>query len=322
MPRSKRSRGTTGVLALLVLLVCTSCSFGGDGRTGDGDSASVSDQAQRQGGGGLTQLGRELPESIQTRRELRVGADISYAPFEFYDALAPDVLERPAGEPEPTVRGVDYELAVLLGQKLGVRVSFVQVGFDDLLGELGAGGIDVVMSAMNATEERAKRATFLEYFEAGTSILVAKGNPSNVGRLTDLCGRTIAYQEGTVQQDIATELRSRCDPGRQPKTLALPSGTQAILAVKNGRADACLTDFPVAAYNVKVSRDGNDFEIAGEPIDPAPYGIAIKKDNRELENALRQALAAIVSDGSYDRVLERWGLTEGAVRDAGGEEAG
>jgi polar amino acid transport system substrate-binding protein len=312
MPKINALRGIRGVMAALVLLLCAACSNGGGEEPSDAPA-----EAQPQGGG-LTELGQQLPDRIQASRELRVGSDISYAPFEFYDALAPDVLERPAGEPEPTVRGVDYELAVLLGQKLGVRVSFVQVGFDDLLGELGAGRVDVVMSAMNATAERAKRATFLEYFRAGTSILVPKGNPKDISRLTDLCGRPVAYQEGTVQADIAGNLRSSCAADAQPRLLGFPSGTQAILAVKNGRAEACLTDFPVAAYNAKVSRKGNDFDVVGDPIDPAPYGIAIRKGNRELERPLRQALAAIVEDGGYDRVLARWGLTDGAVRNAGG----
>jgi polar amino acid transport system substrate-binding protein len=308
MARTDHFRGIRRVLAVLAItLVAAGCTRG-----------NVPEQApaeQRQGrAAGLTELGQTLPERIQTSRELRVGSDISYAPFEFYDALAPDVLERPAGEPEPTVRGVDYELAVQLAEKLGVRVSFVQIGFDQLLTKLNDGDVDVVMSAMNATSERAKTATFLEYFQAGTSILVQQGNPKNINRLTDLCGKTVAYQQDTVQADIAAGLRARCGDSEAPIELSgLSSGTQAILAVKAGKADACLTDFPVAAYNAKVSGGGNDFEIAGDPIDPAPYGIAIRKGNERLEDALSQAFAAIVEDGGYNKVLTRWNLTDGAL---------
>jgi polar amino acid transport system substrate-binding protein len=303
-----QSRGILRVLAVVAtVLVVAGCE-----RAGDGGQAAPAERQRV--ATGLTELGKRLPERIQTSRELRVGSDISYAPFEFYDALAPDVLERPAGEPEPTVRGVDYELAVRLGEKLGVRVSFVQVGFDELLTAVGKGEVDIVMSAMNATAERAQKATFLEYFQAGTSILVQRGNPAGIRRLTDLCGKTVAYQEDTVQADIAAGLRSRCGAGQAPIELSgLGSGTQAILAVKSGKAEACLTDFPVAAYNAKVSGGGNDFEIAGEPIDPAPYGIAIRKGNQRLRTALSEAFASMVEDGSYERILARWDLTDGAL---------
>jgi polar amino acid transport system substrate-binding protein len=309
MPVTNDPRGIRRVLAmtLLVLLVAGCARGGGDDRT-----PAPADRQPRSAG--LTELGQQLPERIQTSRELRVGSDISYAPFEFYDALAPDVLDRPAGEPEPTVRGVDYELATQLAAKLGVRVRFLQVGFDDLLSALDKGEVDIVMSAMNATAERARKATFLEYFQAGTSILVQQGNPRDIKALTDLCGKTVAYQEDTVQADIAADLRGRCGSDAPIELSGLGSGTQAILAVKSGKADACLTDFPVAAYNAKVSGGGNDFEIAGEPIDPAPYGIAIRKGNTQLRNALTQAFAAIVEDGSYDKVLTNWDLAEGALK--------
>jgi polar amino acid transport system substrate-binding protein len=99
------------VLALLVAaLLAGACSVGGDPRPPGAAPAAAE---------GLTDLGRRLPQRIRTAREVRVGSDVSYAPVEFYDAFAPDVLDRPVGDPEPQVRGIDPDLATELGRKLG-----------------------------------------------------------------------------------------------------------------------------------------------------------------------------------------------------------
>ena len=264
---------------------------------------------------GLTALGRRLPARIRSAREIRVGSDISYAPVEFYDAFASDVLDRPVGEPEPQVRGIDPDLAAELGRKLGVRFTFNNVKFDELIPALLSGRFDVIISSMTVTAERAKQISFIEYFQAGTSILVAKGNPRGIGSLADLCGRTVTVQAGTVQEELVAGQQRQC--GARPlRARALDSGTQVILEVKYRRADAVLTDFPVAAYNAKVSGGGADLEVVGEQIDPGPYGIGVRKQDEQLRETLRAALRQTIADRSYDRVLARWEVDDGALRTA------
>ena len=292
------------LVALLALALLSGCQGGGEQRAADRPAAQ-----------GLTQLGRRLPPAIQSAREIRVGSDVSYAPVEFYDAFAPDVLDRPVGDPEPQVLGIDPDLATELGRKLGVRFTFQNVAFDELIPALRAKRFDVIMSAMTATAERARQISFLEYFQAGTSILVAKGNPKRIRSLADLCGMTVTLQTGTTQEELVAAEQARCG-ARQIRARSLDSGTQVILEVKYGRADAALTDFPVAAYNAKVSARGDDFEVVGSQIDPGPYGIGVRKQDAQLRTVLQDALRAIIQDGSYDRVLARWDVGAGALRTA------
>jgi polar amino acid transport system substrate-binding protein len=264
---------------------------------------------------GLTDLGRRLPQRIRTAREVRVGSDVSYAPVEFDDAFAPDVLDRPVGDPEPQVRGIDPDLATELGRKLGVRFTFANTPFDELIPSLKAGRFDLIISSMTATPERAKEISFLEYFQAGTSILVASGNPERIGSMADLCGETVTLQAGTIHEQLVAAQQADCG-ARRIKARPLDSGTQVVLEVKFGRADAALADFPVAAYNAKVSGQGHDFQVVGEQIDPGPYGIGLRTDDAELRSVLQEALREIIADGSYDRVLTRWNVTDGALKTA------
>jgi polar amino acid transport system substrate-binding protein len=292
------------LVALLVLALLSGCQGGGEQEAADRPAAQ-----------GLTQLGRRLPAAIQSAREIRVGSDVSYAPVEFYDAFAPDVLDRPVGDPEPQVLGIDPDLATELGRKLGVRFTFQNVAFDKLIPSLRAKRFDVIMSAMTATRERARQISFLEYFQAGTSILVAKDNPKRIRSLADLCGRTVTLQTGTTQEELVAAEQARCG-ARQIQARSLASNTQVILEVKYGRADAALTDFPVAAYNAKVSARGDDFQVVGSQIDPGPYGIGVRKQDAQLRAVLQEALREIIRDGSYDRVLAKWDVGDGALKTA------
>jgi polar amino acid transport system substrate-binding protein len=302
----RRRRAARALVVLVTAVLAAGCTGHRDpGRPGETPAAVE----------GLTELGQRLPQRVRTAREIRVGSDVSYAPVEFYDAFAPDVLDRPVGEPEPQVRGIDPDLAAELGRKLGVRFSFVNTPFDELIPSLLAGKFDVIISSMTATPERARQIGFLEYFQAGTSILVARGNPDRIGSLADLCGETVTLQAGTIHEELVAAQQARCG-ARRIKARPLESGTQVVLAVKFGRADAALADFPVAAYNAKVSGQGRDFQVVGQQIDPGPYGIGLRKDDTELQSVLQEALRQVIADGSYDRVLTRWNVTDGALRTA------
>ncbi|HMC42013.1 MAG TPA: ABC transporter substrate-binding protein, partial [Acidimicrobiales bacterium] len=237
------------------------------------------------GGGSLFS---KLPSAIQSSKEIKVGSDIEYAPIEFYK------------EGTQELQGLDSDLAQAMGQKLGVKFTFVNdTDFAGIISALQAGRFDIIMSAMNDTAERRKKgADFIDYFTAGTSIIVQKGNPKGIKTPDDLCGQTVAVQKGTVQDtDILTPQVAKCKSGPKPlNVLRFEKDTDALQQVKNGRAVANLEDFPVAAYNAKTSGGGNDFTAVDVPgIGPGSYGIAVLKTNTQLRDALQAALKAVIA---------------------------
>jgi polar amino acid transport system substrate-binding protein len=179
----------------------------------------------------------------------------------------------------------------------------------------------MVMSAMNDTaERRGKGVDFVDYFKAGSSILVQKGNPKKIQGLDDLCGQTVAVQKGTVQDtDILTPQEATCrKAGKALSVLRMEKDTDALQQVKNGRAVANVEDFPVAEYNAQTSGNGSDFEVVGSQVgDVGLYGIAIPHTNTQLVNAVQAALKAAIADGSYDKVLQKWNVSAGALTTAG-----
>jgi polar amino acid transport system substrate-binding protein len=253
-------------------------------------------------GGGACGDGRASPE-------IKVGSDVEYAPIEFFK------------EGTQQVQGLDYDLAQALGRKLGVKIAFVNdTDFAGMIGALQAGRFDIIMSAMNDTaERRGKGVDFIDYFSAGSSILVRKGNPTGVRGVDDLCGQTVAVQKGTTQDtDILTPQEPKCrSAGRSMTVLRFEKDTDALQQIKSGRAVADVEDFPVAAYNAAVSGAGNDFEVvAGQVGSQGSYGIAVPAANSRLRNDLRDALRAVIDDGTYDRILARWNVSAGALKTA------
>jgi len=255
------------------------------------------------GGGGLTDLGKKLPTSIQQSKEIKVGSDIAYAPVEFYK------------EGTQEVQGIDWDLAQAMGQKLGVKFTFANTTFDGIIPALKANRFDVIMSAMSDTPERQKEVDFIDYFKAGTSILVKKGNPQGIQSLDDLCGKTIALQKGTTQVDVATEQQGKCKSAGKPaiKILTYDKDTDAQLQLRTGRAVADMNDFPVAAYAAQTVGGGNDFEVVGQQIGAGPYGIGVRKSDTQLRDALQEALKAAIADGAYAKVLQKWNVTAGSL---------
>jgi polar amino acid transport system substrate-binding protein len=291
----RRRHALVGMVTGLALLLAACGGNGGNEGTSSGS-----------GGGGLTDLGKKLPASVQQAREVKVGSDIAYAPVEFYK------------EGTREVQGIDVDLAQALGKKLGVKFTFNNTTFDGIIPALKAKRFDIIMSAMSDTPERQKEVDFLDYFNAGTSIIVKKGNPEGIQSLDDLCGRTIALQKGTTQVDVATGQQGKCKSAGKPeiKILTYDKDTDALLQLRTGRAVADMNDFPVAAYAAKTVGAGGDFEVVGQQIEAGPYGIGVRKDDTQLRDTLQEALKAIIADGSYAQVLQKWNVSQGSLTTA------
>ena len=231
---------------------------------------------------------------------LDVGSDVAYAPIEFFDE-ADEIV------------GLDVDLANAIGEALGVEVVFNNAGFDTLLPALDSERYDVVISAMTVNPERSQQVDFVEYFNAGAGIIVPAGNPNDIQGLEDMCGFTVAAQKGTVQVDYLTEQSDTCTTnGDEPIEIReFDTDPEAVQALIAGQADAETADFPVAAYSAQ--QNEGRIELLEVQIDPAPYGIAVRKDSTALRDALQEAFEQIRDDGTYDTILTKWDLSSGAL---------
>jgi polar amino acid transport system substrate-binding protein len=81
----------------------------------------------------------------------------------------------------------------------------------------------------------------------------------------------------------------------------------------SGKDDAGLADLPVVVYAVQ--QTGGQLELLGNPYGAAPYGYVVKKDQTEFAQAIADAVKSLIADGSYTKVLTKWGVQGGAITD-------
>jgi polar amino acid transport system substrate-binding protein len=282
--------------ALLVLATagCGSAELSATASTASVDNSIQFDQA----------LHDKLPLSVRNTKTLRFVTDASYAPMEQF---APDGR---------TIVGFEPDLADALGRVLGVRIQMVPGNFQTAIDRVADGTYDGVLSAMTDTSSREKNADFVDYFSAGTSIVVQRGNPAGVTEIDNLCGKIVAVEQGTTQAELLRRTQKGC--GAAPIQInEMKTNADALLQLRTGRAAAVLNDYPAASYLAADARTGNYFQLASAAqYEPGVFGIPVAKGNTQLRDALLAALGKVIASGVYADLLTRWGVSDGAVKSA------
>ena len=149
--------------------------------------------------------------------------------------------------------------------------------------------------------------------------MTRKGNPDGISGPDTLCGKNIAVVQGTSHQKFAAEQSTKCTQAGKPalNVTATDSDNQNQNQLRTGRVAAILNDLPSAVYISRTAGDGKFFEVVpGEPINGGPYGIGFNKQNRPLAEAVQKALQQLIADGTYGKILQAWGVEQGAVKEA------
>ncbi len=123
--------------------------------------------------------------------------------------------------------------------------------------------------------------------------------------------RTALHATLVLTASLALSACSGSSATREVRVLAAPSGLRAIESLRAGTADAVVADYPVVAH--EAHRSAGAFVVVGNQFDATPFGIGLRKEARELNAAITDALRRIIADGSYATALREAGLSEAAV---------
>jgi polar amino acid transport system substrate-binding protein len=297
LSRSSLTR-RAGVATLAALaLVLSAC---GNGSSGSSSGSSGSSSAALPSVSADKALASKVPAAVASDGVIKVGSDTTYAPSEF---LAAD------GQ---TIVGFDVDLFTLVAKKLGLKAQFETAPFDSIIAGVGSGKYDVGVSSFTINPDRLQQANMVSYYNAGTQWSTKKGNPKKVDP-ENACGKKIAVQKATVQVDDITARSQKCTAAGKPEITIdqYDAQSDATAAVVSGKDDAGLADSPVEAYAVQQTK--GQLELLGDIYDAAPYGYVVAKDQAEYAQAIADAVKSLIADGSYKKVLEKWGVQAGAI---------
>lgn len=293
-----RKRTLTGLGVVFASTLALSACGGDSGET----STSPSPTAAAPSVTADEALAAGVPEAIKSTGTILFGTDASYAPNEY---LADDGT---------TIVGFDIDMGNAIAATLGLQGKWENSTFDSLIVGVQNGKFNASMSSFTVNPEREKQVNMITYFEAGTSWAVPTGNPAGIS-VDDPCGKTVAVQKATVQVDDIEARNEECTSAGKPEINIQQYSLQseATTAVVSGKAEAMLADSPVVAYAIKQS---GKLEQLGEIYDAAPYGVVVPKDQTEFATSIQGAINAMIENGSYQAVLDQWGLADGAITES------
>ncbi|MFV2144025.1 ABC transporter substrate-binding protein [Isoptericola sp. G70] len=304
-PAKSLSVLAVGALGAALLAGCTTASQ---------DLGSASGAAADDGAGTATpgydisgieadaDLAALVPEEVAADGVLTVGAELSYAPAEF---VAPDGV---------TPVGFDVDIAGAVAATLGLEAEVEPSTFDAIIPAVGT-KYEVGVSGFTIDAERLQVAHMVSYFDAGSQLAVAAGNPDGIDA-TDLCGVVVGVQTGTVQQSELETVSADCEAAGSEAVEVLPYDSQADVTTNlvGGKVQAMYADSPVTAYAVDQA-DGT-LETLGDITDAAPYGVVVAQGDTELAESVQAALQQLMDDGTLTAILDVWGNADGALATA------
>jgi len=283
-------------------LLLAACGGGGGGGGTTSTNACPTDATTPS-----TKVAPPPSSDLQTAGTLTFGSDVSYPPQEFY----------PTGCSGNPADGFDLDIAKAVAAHMGLKFAVVDQKFDGIIPALAAKKYDAIVSAMTITDERKKDVNFIPYFSAGESFVTTSGSSKSPQTIKDLCGLKVAVEKGTTEESDATDANDATKKGPcaknpiQFKDLSFDKDTQALEALRKGTADVHFTDSPVARYELLKN---TGFKITNTTVQStAPEGIAVRKTDAAMTTAVTAAFAAMKSDGTYKKLLEKWQLTEGDI---------
>jgi polar amino acid transport system substrate-binding protein len=290
--RPSLAAGIAGTLAAAMLLVaCNDGDGNGDGEANGQEPAVAEDP----------DLAAMVPESISQDGQILAGVDATYAPNEY---LAED------GE---TVVGWTVDLFDAVAAKLGLTVQWQPAPFGAIIPGVQSGEYEAGVSSFTINDERKAETNMVSYYNAGTQWAAQAGtdvDPDNA------CGLRVAVQRDTVQVEDITARSEACVEAGEPEIEILQYQGQdlAVASVVSGQNDAMLADSPQTAFAVEQS--WGELELVGDIYDAAPYGYVVEQGQTEFADALSAAVQALMDDGTYQSILEEWGVDGGAISES------
>ncbi|MFJ3413701.1 transporter substrate-binding domain-containing protein [Pseudomonas protegens] len=233
----------------------------------------------------------------QEQSPLKIGMEITYPPFESYDA-------------KNNIVGADPELAAAMGNAMDRKVEFIDTKFLSLINGLNAGKYDAIISGMYVTAERQTQVLSIPYATTGSAILVVRDSEFQPQSPEDLCGKNVGLEQGNSWLPKLQKLsETYCVPNQKTAVMVseYPSAPEATQALLSGNVQAQV-EIAGAAHIISERTRGRVVISSKHLIYPETLGIFVKKGNSTTHAALMKALSLIRANGEYEAILKKYSL--------------
>jgi polar amino acid transport system substrate-binding protein len=221
-------------------------------------------------------------------REIKIGSDTTYPPFETADE-------------NKRIVGFDPDMMDEICRRANCKATFTTTAWEGIFVALAQGQFDAVVSGVTITDERRKTVEFSEPYLRYGQVVLVRADESAIDGVDGLRGRTVGVQTGTTNDDKATALQREGKIGavRRYENFAL-----AVKALINKDVDAVIIDSFAAEGFIQVNK--GQLKTVGAPFTSEALGIALKPGETTLKRAFDAALAQMKTDGTLDALYKKW----------------
>ncbi|WP_215432160.1 basic amino acid ABC transporter substrate-binding protein [Campylobacter coli] len=217
---------------------------------------------------------------------LKVGTAPNYKPFNY--------------KQDSKLTGFDTDLVEEIAQKNGIEIVWVETNFDGLIPALKAGKIDMIASAMSATDERRQSVDFTKPYYMSKNLYIKLKNNEALQTKTDLEGKKIGVQLGTLQENTAKAIKDVQVQSNKDLNIA-------VLALKNNKIDAILADQDTAKGFLAENPDLVSFYQ--ETDGGEDFSFAFDKDKqKEVIEIFNKGIDEAKANGFYDSLVKKYEL--------------
>lgn len=221
-------------------------------------------------------------------REVKIGSDTTYPPFEFVDA-------------QKNVVGFDVDLVAEICKLANCKPQFLTTGFDGIFVALSQGQFDAVVSGVTITEERRKTVDFTDSYLRYGQVVLVRSDETAVAGVDTLTGKTVGVQTGTTNDEKASSLQK---DGKVATVKRYDTFDLAVAALINKDIDAVIIDSPAADGFIATSP--GKLKKTGDLFTSEDLGIAVKKGDAALLSSFNAALKVLKDNGTLDRLYRKW----------------
>jgi len=238
-------------------------------------------------------------KKIQDAGAITIGHRDASIPFSYYDDK-----QQPVGYAmDLCLRIVDAVKAELKMPKLEVKYQLVTSA--NRIPLMANGTIDLECGSTTNNLDRQKQVAFTITHFVTANRWVAK-KASNIAKLPDFKGKTIASTAGTTNIKQITEINAAQNLGMN--IISANGHPEAFQMVETGRAVAFVMDDILLYSLVAQSRSPGDYAISAEALSVEPYGIMLRRDDPAFKKVVDNAMTQIYKSGAINAIYERWFL--------------
>lgn len=241
-------------------------------------------------------IGLSFAASIQAAdmKELRVGQDPTYEPFEYKT-------------PDGKLVGFEVDIANALCAEMKMRCVFMESSWEGIIPSLLAKKYDVILSSMSMTDERKKVVAFTDkYYNTPSRIIVKRGSGID-GSVASLKGKKIGVLKGSTQEAYTQKVFAKAGA----TVVGYGTTQDSYLDMASGRVDALVADIVEVKAGLLNKPEGKAFELVGQDlVDPVVFGNgvggALRKQDTKLKEQLNAAIKAIRANGTYKKIADKY----------------